>query len=127
MSNNLEQARRSVWLRRTRLLTGWIAAAAVVATLCIAAIAASASSSKKPASKLIGSAGPLAAPHRVLRLRYRKPGVHMVRVDAPRRTRHVAKHHATPPAAHVAAPPVAVVQAPAPAPPVAPVAVSGGS
>src|SRR5476649_1378716 len=97
---NATEARREIWLRRTRLVTGWIAALAAVATLLIAAVAGSASTSKKVASPL-----PPAQPlRRALAARApvatRRQARVVVRVRA-KRVRHV----------HVAAAPV-----PTPAP-----------
>jgi hypothetical protein len=115
------QAHRSNWLRRTRRVTGWIAAIATAATLLIAAVAGSASPPKRvaklvrvparqPPSVLLSAARP-AQRHRHrthIRTHHRKPAV--------------VKPHVTAPAKPPPPPPP-----PAPAPPVAPVAVSGGS
>jgi hypothetical protein len=118
MRNDAE-ARRTRWLRRTRLLTGWIAAVAAAAALLIAAVVGSASPVRK--TPISGGSGPrhAAARKRAVPLR------HIDRVARKRATT-PAHHHA--PAARVRTPVKQVqapVQAPAPAPP--PVVVSGGS
>jgi hypothetical protein len=112
------QARRSTWLRRTRAITGWVAALATVAALLIAAVAGSASPPKRVATALyapmrlqsavvIGSVHPARA-HRLHRHR-----AVVVRKHIP-----VVKPHKAAPT-----PP----PAPTPAPPAAAVVVSGGS
>jgi hypothetical protein len=117
---NAIEARREIWLRRTRLATGWCAALAAVATLLIAAVAGSASTAKK-----VASPAPRVQPLRrtaVVRApaatrRHVRLTVH-VRARTVRHARHAHVH------VHVA--PAPVVQAPVPAH-VVPVVVSGGS
>ncbi len=113
------EARRTSWLRRVRLLTGWIAAFAAAAALLIAAVVGSASPSRKTAAPSVSQPRHAAARKRAVPLR------HIDRVARKRATT-PAHHHA--PAARVRTPVKQVqapVQAPAPAPP--PVVVSGGS
>jgi hypothetical protein len=108
------QDRRSTWLRRTRAITAWVAAVSAVATLLIAAVAGSASPPKRVATALyaprrprttvvIGTVHPARA-HRV----------HRHRAVLRNRVHRVKTHAAT-------------AKAPTPAPPVAPIVVSGGS
>jgi len=122
MPNALEQ-RRERWLRRTSLITGWIAALAVAATLLIAAVVSSASPAKKVA---IAVQRPLARPAQV---RHRTAVVHhrqrVVRVHRTARVVHkVAQVTSTPTPTPTPTPPPAP---PAPAPVTPPVVVSGGS
>ena len=101
------QRHRSTWLRRTRAITGWIAALAATATLLIAAVVGGASTTKKVIART-------AQPARTVRV------VHRTRAH-PAHRHHVAKPKVTPNATPVAAAP------PAAAPAAAPVVVSGGS
>lgn len=123
MSNAPEQ-RRERWLRRTSLITGWIAALAVAATLLIAAVVSSASPAKKVAIAVHRPAArPAQVRHRAAVVLHRRRVVRVARVH---RTVHVAKKVAqvTPPPAPTPTPPPAP---PAPAPVTPPVVVSGGS
>lgn len=129
------QARRSTWLRRTRAITGWVAAFATVATLLIAAVAGSASPPKRVATALyaprrLQSAVVVGSVHTTNAQRARRHRAVVVRTHVP-----VVKSHKVAP--KVSAPPPAPTPtptptptpppAPTPAPPAAPVVVSGGS
>jgi hypothetical protein len=123
---NAAQARRAIWLRRTRLATGWIAALATVATLLIAAVAGSASTAKKVALSLPPSHPARRSAALSARIVVRR---HDARSSARRVHAHApARHAAT--VVRVRAKPVHVAPAPAPTPappPAPPVVVSGGS
>jgi hypothetical protein len=110
------QARRSSWLRRTRLATTWIAAAAAAATLLIAVAVGSASPSKRAVapSRSASRQRPAAVLARTVPLHRKRARAHV---------RAAVRQKAT--VAHAA--PAVRPAPPAPAPPVAPVAVSGGS
>lgn len=121
------QARRSTWLRRTRAITGWVAALATVATLLIAAVAGSASPPKRVATALyvprrqrstvlIGSIHATSAHRR-----------HRHRAVVVRKHVAVVKRHKVVPKVSAPAPAPTPPPAPTPAPPAAPVVVSGGS
>jgi hypothetical protein len=107
------QPHRSAWLRRTRAITGWIAALAATATLLIAAVVGSASTTEKVINHVEQRPRvPAAQPARSVRV------VHRTRLH-----HHVRKPRVTPTTTPVAPAPTP----PAPAPAVTPVAVSGGS
>jgi hypothetical protein len=113
-------ARRSTWLRRTRAITGWVAAFATVATLLIAAVAGSASPPKRVVTALyaprrLQSTVVIGAVHRV-----RVHRVHRRRAVLGNRVQRVQTYEAKAKAK-------AKAPAPTPAPPVAPIVVSGGS
>jgi hypothetical protein len=110
------QRHRSTWLRRTRAITGWIAALAATATLLIAAVVGSASTTKKVIVHVQQRPRVRAAQHaRTVRIVRHARAHHTVHHH------HVAKPHVTPSTTPAAPTP------PAPAPAVAPVVVSGGS
>jgi hypothetical protein len=115
---NAAQARRAIWLRRTRLATSWIAVVATVATLLIAALAASASTAKKVTL-------PLPAARRRLAFHVQAHAVH-VHFRQPTRRESSAPTVRRKPAPVVRPKPVVVAPAPVPSP-VVPVVVSGGS
>jgi hypothetical protein len=121
------QALRTIWLRRTRLVTGWTAVLAVAVTLLIAAAAGSASPPKRPAAPAIvassqqgrhGLRSKASAPRRM------RPRGQPVRVPSKPAHHRLAK--ATTTRGHVTR--KAPAPAPVAAPPAAPaVVVSGGS
>ena len=117
------EARRTTWLRRIHVLTGWIAAFAAAATLLIAAVVGSASPAPKTAlprgseprhAAARRRAVPLRQLHRVARKRATTPVHH-----------HASAARVRTPVKQVQAPAQAPAPAPTPAPP--PVVVSGGS
>ena len=119
------EARRTTWLRRIHLLTGWIAAFAAAAALLIAAVVGSASPARKAAVPRSSEPRHAAARKRAVPLR------HLDRVARKRATTPV--HHRASaarvrtPVKQVQAPAQAPAPAPTPAPAPPPVVVSGGS